>query len=299
MVRKFFRSKLFISVILLVLAGILTFVFLPKMYGTQSEVMDVVQLINDAKLGQRITEDMLVTKTIGKYGVDKAVITQKSDIVGQFATKDIRHDTNLYTDMFTAEWEEIDGAMDTLLVEDDRLIAVSLSSLADSVGGTVRAGDVIDAVTVKKEVSYDEYSGTTEKETPMMLAEYKGLVVFKVVNSAGEDVSELNRQYISMVEANDGSEENFDSSLIPAVAILIAPPTMTDAQKAALVEQSRNDSVTLILHPNLDNGAPEADGEDAQTPATPVQGLPEGGKPTDTPAQGDAGAENTDNQANE
>jgi len=279
---KFLRSKLVISFVLLILAGVLTFVFIPRIYGTQSETMHVIQLIDDAKLGTRITEDMLVTKEIGKYGVDRAVITSKDAIIGKYATKDIRHDTNLYSDMFTDTWSEIDGAMDTLLVDEDRLVAVSLSNLADSVGGTVRAGDTIDVVTTKTESGYDEYSSVVEKKYSVMLGEYKGLMVYKVVNSAGEDISELSRKYISMVEANDGSEENFDSSLIPAVAILIAPPTMTDTQKAALVEQSRNNSVSLILHPNLDSGNPEEETTTEQqsqnvtenTPANPDASAP-------------------------
>lgn len=257
---KFLRSKLVISFVLLILAGVLTFVFIPRIYGTQSETMRVIQLIDNVDLGTRIAEDMLVTKEIGKYGVDKAVITSKDQIIGKYATKAIRHDTNLYSDMFTDTWTEIEGAMDTLLVKEDRLIAVSLATLADSVGGTVRAGDTIDVVTVKKETTYDEYGSPTEKTSSVMLGEYKGLVVYKVVNSAGEDVSELTRKYISMVEANNGSEENFKSSLIPAVAILITPPTMTDTQKAALVEQSRNSGITLILHPNLENDIPEVSG---------------------------------------
>ena len=57
---KFFRSKLFISIILLLMAGILTFAFLPKMYGSQSTTMNVVQFIDDVNLGTKISEDMLV-----------------------------------------------------------------------------------------------------------------------------------------------------------------------------------------------------------------------------------------------
>jgi len=66
---KFFRSKLFISIILLLMAAILTFAFLPKLYGSQNTTMTVVQFINDVNLGTKISEDMLVTKTIGQYGV--------------------------------------------------------------------------------------------------------------------------------------------------------------------------------------------------------------------------------------
>lgn len=66
--RRFFRSKLFISIILLVMAALLTFVFLPKLYGSQSETIDIVQFIDDVNVGTKISPDMLATKTIGRYG---------------------------------------------------------------------------------------------------------------------------------------------------------------------------------------------------------------------------------------
>ena len=72
---KFLRSKLFISIILLALAAVLTFVLLPKMYGSQQATEDVVQFIDDVYAGRLLREEMLSTKKIGRYGVDAAVIT--------------------------------------------------------------------------------------------------------------------------------------------------------------------------------------------------------------------------------
>ena len=135
---KFLRSKLFISIILLALAAVLTFVLLPKMYGSQQATEDVVQFIDDVNAGTQISEEMLSTKKIGRYGVDAAVITKKSDIVGKYAAKDIRHDSNLYSDMFADDWSEVDGAVDTLLKDGDKLITLSLDSAAQSVGGQAK-----------------------------------------------------------------------------------------------------------------------------------------------------------------
>ena len=53
---KFLRSKLFISIILLALAAVLTFVLLPKMYGSQQATEDVVQFIDDVNAGTQISK---------------------------------------------------------------------------------------------------------------------------------------------------------------------------------------------------------------------------------------------------
>ena len=57
--RRFFRSKLFISIILLVMAALLTFVFLPKLYGSQSETIDIVQFIDDVNVGTKISLSLI------------------------------------------------------------------------------------------------------------------------------------------------------------------------------------------------------------------------------------------------
>ena len=194
---KFLRSKLFISIILLALAAVLTFVLLPKMYGSQQATEDVVQFIDDVNAGTQISEEMLSTKKIGRYGVDAAVITKKSDIVGKYAAKDIRHDSNLYSDMFADDWSEVDGAVDTLLDE------------------------------------YGQAVGNTDKIEMEMTTLLKNVIVYKLQNQAMEDVTSLNRKFYSIQQANDGSEKDFDSSLVPAFVTVI----VNDEQAVKLANQ--------------------------------------------------------------
>ena len=234
---KFLRSKLFISIILLALAAVLTFVLLPKMYGSQQATEDVVQFIDDVNAGTQISEEMLSTKKIGRYGVDAAVITKKSDIVGKYAAKDIRHDSNLYSDMFADDWSEVDGAVDTLLKDGDKLITLSLDSAAQSVGGQAKPGDVVDILTQKAvKVSLDEYGqavGNTDKIEMEMTTLLKNVIVYKLQNQAMEDVTSLNRKFYSIQQANDGSEKDFDSSLVPAFVTVI----VNDEQAVKLANQ--------------------------------------------------------------
>lgn len=245
---KFFRSKLFISIILLFMAAILTFAFLPKMYGSQNTTMTVVQFISDVNLGTKISEDMLVTKTIGQYGVDKSVITSKAQIVGKYATNDIRHDTNLYSDMFTDNWNEVDGVIDTLLKDGDKLVTLTLSTGAKSVGGLVNPGDYVDVLTQKASaVTLDEWVTPDDKIEMEMTQLLTHVRVYKLQNNALEDISELNRKYHSLVEANDGSEENFDSSMVPAYVTLI----VNNDQAVKLANQEYDGTVHLVLYPEI------------------------------------------------
>ena len=275
---KFFRSKLFISIILLAMAAILTFAFLPKMYGSQNTTMTVVQFISDVNLGTKISEDMLVTKTIGQYGVDKSVITSKAQIVGKYATNDIRHDTNLYSDMFTDNWNEVDGVIDTLLKDGDKLVTLTLSTGAKSVGGLVNPGDFVDVLTQKASaVATDEWGATDDKVEMEMTQLLTHVRVYKLQNNALEDISELSRKYHSLVEANDGSEENFDSSMVPAYVTLI----VSNDQAVKLANQEYDGTVHLVLYPEIkkaeDTGTkdkdtkPAANTEKKDTPATETQ----------------------------
>lgn len=287
---KFFRSKLFISIILLLMAAILTFAFLPKMYESQNTTMTVVQFISDVNLGTKISEDMLVTKTIGQYGVDKSVITSKAQIVGKYATNDIRHDTNLYSDMFTDNWNEVDGVIDTLLKDGDKLVTLTLSSGAKSVGGLVNPGDYVDVLTQKASaMTLDEWVTPDDKIEMEMTQLLTHVRVYKLQNNALEDISELSRKYHSLVEANDGSEENFDSSMVPAYVTLI----VNNDQAVKLANQEYDGTVHLVLYPEIKktedtatkDTKPSANTEKKEPPAAETQ-KPVEGEQTD--AQNDA-----------
>ena len=273
--RKFFRSKLFISIILLIMAALLTFVFLPKLYGSQSETVDVVQFIDDVNVGTKISPDMLVTKTIGKYGVDASVIKTKEDVVGKYAANDIRRDTNLYSDQFVDAFEEADGAIDQLLQKGDKLVTVSLATGATSVGGMVKPGQYVDVLTEKRS-EQDYYTEVVEMELVELL---RNVRVYKLQNSAMEDISALQRQWKSLLELNNGSETSFDSSLVPAFVTLI----VNDEQAIKLAEQEYDGKIHLVLHPNINGEIQEPIEEEPVDTGDNEPVLDENGNPIALP----------------
>lgn len=277
---KFLRSKLFISLVLIVMAGVLAFYMLPKLYGGQAEMLTIVTLKSDVELGMQITGSMLETKTVGKYGVNSAVIQDKDAIIGKYAVKDIDARQYLYSDMFVPTFIEVNGAVDTLLKPGDRIQSVSVKTLAASVGGIIKPGDIVDVLTVKRqETVMGEYGPVEDDAVEMEQQEVmRNIMVYQVFNSAGEDITELSRRWMTMVEAGDGSEEDFDASLIPAAINLI----VTEEQQAIIVaNQEQTGAVHLVLHPTIPDATPGM-GTPVQ-PTTPVAPDAAPVDPTDAP----------------
>lgn len=242
---RFFRSKLFISLVLICLAFFLSFVILPKMYGSQDETVDIVMVVSDVNLGTKITDNMLRTRTVGKYGLDGGVIVDKNAIIGKYAAQEIDARLPLLPDMFTDTFEEVEGAADTLIQPGQKLFSVSTSSLAKSVAAQIKPGSKVDIYTkVIHEVEYDEWGNPIDDDTIEfeLLPELTDLYVYKVHNSSGEDISVLTRKWQANVESGDDTD--LDSSLIPATVTLI----VNDDQALVLARQEYDGIIHLAMH---------------------------------------------------
>lgn len=276
-IKKFFRSKLFIALILLVVAAVLIFGVLPRMYSAKAEEREVVQFLVDVKLGTRITPEMLTVKTVGAYGLDNGVLSDRDAVVGKYAAMDIRRGTTLYQDMFCTEWTEVRGAIDTQLQEGDTLTAITVETGASSVGGIIRPGDIVDVLT-QKEIppEYDEYGqrlNDIEKVEMELKPELTGMLVYRVLNNSLEDISELERTYRAMVESNSDEAKDFDSSMVPAYVVLV---TKTTEQSIQMANQEYDGKLHLVLHPVI--------GENTVVTNEPAEPTP---APTDQPVEPD------------
>ena len=278
---RFLRSKLFISLVLICLAFFLSFVVLPRMYGAQDQTVDIVMFVSDVNLGTRITENMIRTKTVGKHGLDMNAITDKNAIIGKYAVKDIDYRLPLLPDMFADTFEEVDGAVDTLIKPGQKLFTITTSTLAKSVAAQIKPGAKIDIYTqVIPEPEYDEWGNEIETDDEIefeLLPSMTGVLIYKVQNAAGEDIAELTRKWQAAIEA--GSEEDAGGSLIPSVVTLI----VNDEQSLILSKQEYAGTVHMALHPSVDldgDGVPEDITEmtppqeetTETTEATPVEG---------------------------
>ena len=295
---RFLRSKLFITVILLAIAGVLTFYFLPKLHSAEEAKTIIIDFRDDVSAGSEITESMIEKREVGSYGMDSGVLREADidSIVGTYAACDIHKRVYLYSDMFADTLKEVDGAMDTELQEGDKLITVSLSSGAKAVGGDILPGSWVDvySVVTETETVTDTYGDETEIEkdvmslTPMLT----GVRVYKILNSSLQNITEINRKYAAMVAtAAEDETVEAEGSRIPAFVTLI----VSDAQAEALANQEFKGSVHLALYPEKtaeaweetiamrnENIQPSAADEEIETDL-PAEELPED---VDVDAQG-------------
>ena len=91
----------------------------------------------------------------------------------------------------------------------------------------------------------------------------KNVIVYKLQNQAMEDVTSLNRKFYSIQQANDGSEKDFDSSLVPAFVTVI----VNDEQAVKLANQEYSGTVHMLLHPRIEKAEEENQQEEAATDA--------------------------------
>jgi len=246
---KFFRSKLFISVILLVMVAILAFMVLPQLYSKQAETIDVVKFTADVNLGTRITDDMLTTVTIGRYGTDMGMITQKNAIVGKYAVRNISAKEYLYSEMFSDTFEEVEGAAAMLIEPGQKLFTITTSTLSKSVAAQIKPGSKVDIYTQKElEPIVDEYGNVEENDKIEMelLPQMTGLYVYKVQNSSGEDISMLTRRWEAAIDAGAKDSEVENSSMIPFAVTLI----VTNEQAELLAQQEYTGIVHMALYPS-------------------------------------------------
>ena len=112
----------------------------------------------------------------------------------------------------------------------------------------------------------DEYGqavGNTDKIEMEMTTLLKNVIVYKLQNQAMEDVTSLNRKFYSIQQANDGSEKDFDSSLVPAFVTVI----VNDEQAVKLANQEYSGTVHMLLHPRIEKAEEENQQEEAATDA--------------------------------
>lgn len=84
----------------LLLAGILAFGLLPRLYSAQSGTTEIVILRQTVEYGAVITDHMPVVAEIGSYGLPDNVIRDKSEITGLVAGETVYAGEYLWRDCF-------------------------------------------------------------------------------------------------------------------------------------------------------------------------------------------------------
>ncbi len=163
-----------ISALILVIAGILIF---PKVKeGYMGKTVDVITLKQDIPARTQIQESMIKITSMPIEFVDtKRVISNKEEVIGKYSTVDI-----ITTDFLTKE--KITNENNQALYEQKRLIAITLPTLAASVGGMLDAGDI---------VSVYGYKEDFESNAKVVYEDLQNIEIAYVLNNQGVQTKEV------------------------------------------------------------------------------------------------------------
>lgn len=221
--------KLIVVVIGVILAFIIVFIGLPKIYDRESALITVIRVRDVIEPNTLITNDLLTTEQVGKYNLPGNVITKKENIIGLYSTVQILQTDNLVATKFQAEEERKDQFLYELK-DNQMCVSVSIPSLASVLSGKVQEGDIVKVYVYKKKdtAAVDLYADTTEPQEKVdedMILEYPELQYVQVVgitNNRTENIADVK---------NASDMQNTTSSntlnIIPSTITFLCYPDQT------------------------------------------------------------------------
>jgi len=176
---KFLQNKIFIGTVCIVVAGIFAFGVLPSMYKGKGGTEKIVKLNATVSAGTKIEESMLVETEVGSFGLPESVIRKKEDVVGKFARAEISADDLIIKSKLSDY--AANEKLDSILANGQKLITVTLPSIAAGVGNHLQRGDVISLIC---------YVG----DAPVVYEELKNLEVYSIENDDAQNVEDANTE---------------------------------------------------------------------------------------------------------
>ncbi|PKM71717.1 MAG: hypothetical protein CVU91_12635 [Firmicutes bacterium HGW-Firmicutes-16] len=227
--QKILKNKLFIGTACLVLAAVLSFVLLPKMYEGETATANVLVLNQTVDEGTEITENLLATAEVGAFGLSGAVATDKEQVIGMVATSTIFEGEYLTKNRLVSAEEYENSGHGTSLEFGEFLLTLKLPSTSAGLAGVLRGGAFVDVYT------------TTENENGAIASEkaLSEISVKQVLNSKLESLDDLDE---SLAEESDGVKD--DADYVPVYIVVTVDETQ--AKTLIALEKAENFHLTLI-----------------------------------------------------
>lgn len=173
-----FKNRTAIGIACIVLALVMAFGISPLVNNAAKAQTVIVRVDKDILSGQKITADKIEKVTVGGYNLPDNVAKQTGDVVGKYATADLKKGDYILSSKLSAE-PSFNSPYLYDLPEGKMAISVSLKSLAAGLSGKVQNGDIVSVVTVGG-------SGSNNKEA-VQLPELVYVEVLAATTSKGAD----------------------------------------------------------------------------------------------------------------
>lgn len=226
---KFLKNRVFLSVLCLVLAAVVSFLLLPRFYENKSVTVMILRAAEDIPAGTEITDKYLATVEVGGYGLPEGIINDKSQIVGKVAQTNIAKGDYFFTQKLGRYLA--DEQLDRIARNNQRLVTISVPSVAAGLSSHLKSGDFVTVAVFTNKAS----DGQSASPQVIVYPELHGLEVYSVENSRTQDTAEVRKQI------TDGRSSTGDP--VPKAITLI----VNETQAEKLVEAEYTGKLHLIF----------------------------------------------------
>ena len=153
---KLLQNKMVVGGACIAAAAVFSFVLLPGMYKSRGKTEIVIKPAVNIAAGTQIDETMLTEAEVGSFGLPETVIQDKAQVIGKFINCDITTDELLLASKLSDS--AAGGRLDSIAANGQKLVTISLPSVAAGVGNHLKAGDFVSiyAYIDNETVIYDE-----------------------------------------------------------------------------------------------------------------------------------------------
>lgn len=226
---KLLKNRIFLSVLCLVLAASVSFLLLPRFYESKSETVMVLRAAEDISAGTKIENKHLVNVEVGGYGLPEGILNDKALIVGKVAQTDIPKGDYLFPKKLGDYLADV--KLDSIAANHQRLVTVSVPSVAAGLSSHLQSGDIVTAAVFMEKAS----EGKDSSPQVILYPELKGLEVYSVENARTQNTAKVREQ-------QSGSQSPTGDPIPKAVTLVV-----TEVQAEKLIQAEYTGKLHLIF----------------------------------------------------
>ncbi len=197
---SFLKNRTVIGVICIVLSLVICFAVTPLFNKSMSRKVEIVRVVKDIHVGDRITKDMVRTVEVGGFNLPEDVIKNAENVIGKFASAELQPGDYILSSKI-ADVPAAENAYLYNLNGEKQAISVTVKAFANGLSGKLMSGDIVSVIA-------PDYK---KQGVTVIPAELQYVEVIAVTANSGYD-------------ANTGEEpEEEDKELPGTVTLLVSP----------------------------------------------------------------------------
>jgi pilus assembly protein CpaB len=214
------KNRTILGILCILLAVGVSFGAAPLVNKVTAEKMNIVRMVKDVPQGSQITADDIETVNVGGYHLPDAVIKNTNEVIGKYATCDLKADDYLFPSKLSDEADNADDVFRTLNGK-EQAMSVTIDSFASGLSGKLKNGDIVSILVIGKDSS----------ATATIPPELKYVKVITTTTSSGSDTD-------VQKTLKDG-----ESAELPSTVTLL----VNEEQAKVLAQHETNNTMHIIL----------------------------------------------------